>query len=65
MAEIWQPKNKAIIQDWIDTIKEELSDELSAWETSFIDSVETQLHKYGQLSQKQEEIVENIYSRTP
>jgi hypothetical protein len=47
------------------TIREELSDELSSWEINFIDSIEGQLTSKGYLSERQEEILERIYSRTP
>ena len=65
MPEIWYPQNPRIYQDWIDTIENELSDELTSWETTFVDSLSSQLKAGRQLSQKQEEILEKIYARTP
>lgn len=62
MPPIWQPKDQALLQSWIDAIVEEASDKLSSWETEFIDSIQAQLLKRGQLSQKQEEILERIYA---
>ena len=65
MAEVWYPQNPRIYQDWIDTIENELSDELTSWETTFIDSLSTQLKSGRHLSQRQEETLEKIYARTP
>ena len=62
MAAIWKPKDKVLLLSWIDAIKDECSDNLSTWETDFVDSVEEQLNRYGKLSEKQEEILERIYA---
>jgi hypothetical protein len=61
MAEIWKPLERSIYQDWVDSILEEASDDLNEWESNFIESVNNQL-KYNDLSQKQAEILERIYS---
>jgi len=63
MAPIWKPKSKEILQSWIDAIKDEASDSLTDWETDFIESIENQLDARGQLSEKQEEILERIYAQ--
>jgi hypothetical protein len=61
----WKQQPINVLTDWIMTIREELSDELSSWEINFIDSIEGQLTSKGYLSERQEEILERIYSRTP
>lgn len=65
MPPIWKPQPITVYKDWILTIEEELSDELSGWEINFIASINDQLNQKGYLSQKQEEILEKIYARTP
>jgi len=65
MAEVWKPQPINVLTDWIETIREELSDDLTSWELTFIDSISVQLDTKKYLSQKQEEILERIYSRTP
>lgn len=62
MAEIWRPKAQDVLQGWIDAIVEEASDNLSSWETGFIDSIQTQLLKSGSLSKAQEDTLEHIYT---
>jgi len=63
MAEMWKPKDPELLASWVTTIIEEASDELSDWESSFIGSIEEQLSKGYQLSEKQENIVEKIYAK--
>jgi hypothetical protein len=62
MAKMWTPKPQELLQQWIDDILEEASDNLSDWESSFVDSVHSQLNRKGQLSERQEEILEKIYA---
>jgi hypothetical protein len=62
MSEIKQPIDRITLQEWIDAIVSEASDELTNWEISFIDNIQEQLNRYGRLSEKQEEILERIYA---
>ncbi len=62
MAEIWKPKSKEVLQDWIDTIYFEASDSLNEWETNFVDNIQTILNLYGKLSEAQEKTLERIYT---
>ena len=62
MPKIWEPKPKEVLSDWIETIETEASDELNEWESKFVESVSSQLNRYGKLSQRQEEILERIYA---
>lgn len=61
MAEIWKPQPIEVYQSWLDAIKDEALDKLTAWEITFIESIESQL-TYKNLSEKQAEILERIYA---
>ena len=61
MPPIWKPRDKEILQNWIDTIIDESSDELNDWENSFIENINQRLVVYGQLTELQEEKLESIY----
>ena len=39
--------------------------ELSKWELSFAESVSDQLERNGTLSERQQEVIDNIYTRLP
>ena len=62
MPPIWHPKDAELIQSWIDAIIVEASEELSDWETGFIDSVQDRLLKRGSLTEAQEQTLERIYA---
>jgi hypothetical protein len=62
MSEIWKPKDHKLLQEWIDAILEEASDELSDWENSFMASIQRRLDRTGELSQSQEDTLERIYA---
>jgi len=62
MPPIRQPKSRELLQSWIDSILTEASDNLTDWESSFLDSIQSQLNMRGQLSEKQEDILERIYA---
>lgn len=54
-----------VIRQWFETIEEE-GYGLTKWEESFIESVRDQFDRTNSLSDKQEDILERIYSeRTP
>lgn len=61
MPPIWKPQSPEILQSWIDAILDN-SENLSNWEQEFVTSVESQLKLRGQLSRRQEEILERIYA---
>lgn len=50
-----------VVRDWIDRINDEGLN-LSDWEKSFMESVTDQFTRRGSISDKQEEIVERIYT---
>jgi len=60
------PLELHVYLSWLEAIEAEASDELTPWETDFIDSVGPRL-RGGQIpSEKQAEILERIYSeKTP
>ena len=62
MAKIWEPQLIHVYQAWVNTIIDEAQDKLSEWESGFVDSINQQLDKNRNLSQKQAEILERIYS---
>ena len=58
-------KDSATIENWIAIIQEN-EHKLSKWEADFIDSISEQFESKGWISDKQEEILERIYSeKTP
>ena len=62
MAKIWEPQSIEVYRSWCEVILDEASDGLSDWETSFIESIGGQLNNNRQLTQRQAEILERIYS---
>ena len=54
MPLIWKPRDKKILQHWIDVIVADPSDEVNDWESSFIDNIQATL-RYGILTEKQED----------
>lgn len=66
MAPIWKPQPFEVLQNWIDTILEEASDELNDWETRFVDDMRIKVLNKWPLTQAQEEKLESIYAeKTP
>lgn len=62
MSEIFKPLPKEVYLEWIKTLSEEASEELSSWEMSFISSIEDQLNRGWILSQAQHDKLETIYA---
>lgn len=54
-------KEKEVIKNWIKTINDE-GVNLSDWETSFMESITEQFEQRGSISDRQEEILERIYT---
>ena len=59
---IWQPQPFEVLQQWIDTIQDEASDKLSNWEINFMENISSRVASKWPLTQRQEEILEKIYS---
>jgi hypothetical protein len=62
MAPIWKPQPHEVLEQWLDAILNEASDDLNDWETKFIDDMTTRIANKWPLSQKQEETLEKIYA---
>lgn len=62
MANIWKPQPKEVYQSWVNVIRDESSDKLTSWETDFMDSIEGRLAFGNNLTEKQAEILERIYT---
>jgi len=54
-------KDAQVIEDWINRINEE-GVNLSKWEISFMESVTDQFQRRKWISDKQEDIIERIYT---
>jgi len=52
---------KTVIEYWLDKISTE-GKGLTKWEENFIESIKEQFEKRGTLSDRQEEILEKIYT---
>lgn len=58
-------KPKEVIREWIELVNTE-GRNLSKWEQDFMDSIIEQSEERGSISDRQEEILERIYSeKTP
>lgn len=62
MAEMWKPQSIDVYRDWLTALAEEASDNLNDWETTFLDSIGLRLLDGKDLTQKQAEILERIYT---
>lgn len=63
MAPIWKPQPMEILKTWIETIKDEASDELSDWEEQFISNMEYRVNRGQPLTESQEKKLEEIYAQ--
>ena len=62
MAPIWKPQPNEVLQQWLNTILEEASDQLNDWGTRFIDDMTIKIANRWSLTQRHEEILERIYA---
>ena len=62
MPPIWKPQPPEVLKSWVDAIMQEASDDLSDWETKFIENINARLIAGKPLSQAQEETLEKIYA---
>jgi hypothetical protein len=61
MSQIWTPNPDNMLHYW-QTIVDEASDELNAWELKFISDIESRVRNKQPLSEKQEQVLERIYA---
>ena len=62
MADIWRPQPIEVYQSWVDAIYDEASDNLTTWETNFVESIGGRLAFGNNLTERQAEILERIYT---
>jgi hypothetical protein len=62
MAEKWKPTEPEVLQSWIDALQYEASDDLSDWESNFVNDMANRLMRGSTLTQSQEEKLEEIYA---
>jgi hypothetical protein len=62
MARLWEPQSIEVYQSWLDTIYDEASDKLTSWETDFIENIGGRLAFGNNLTERQAEILERIYT---
>ena len=62
MAKMWRATDLQVIKSWIDAILEESEEKLTDWERDFVTSVQARNNLGLDLTQRQEEILERIYS---
>ena len=63
MAEMWHPQTIEVYRSWVDAVIDEATDRLSDWELNFINDIDDRLSGLRQLTQKQAEVLENIYAK--
>ena len=63
MAEVWKSQSPDIYKAWLQTILDEATDELSNWETKFIDDITSKVMNGWALTQFQAEKLEEIYAK--
>lgn len=61
MSEIWTPQSIQVYQSWVDALNENI-DELTKWEEDFVDSIAERLQRKVNLTERQAEVLERIYS---
>lgn len=62
MAEMWKPLSIEDYLGWIEAIVDEASDDLSDWESTFIESLNQRLNNNQNLTELQAKKLESIYS---
>lgn len=62
MAPIWKPQPFEVLNQWINDILEEASDDLTDWETKFIEDMHVRVLNKWPLTETQEKKLESIYA---
>lgn len=64
MAVKWEPQPKKVLRHWIKSLKDPtvFNTVLTDWEKYFVEKMGRQLSAGGVLSQRQHEILENLYA---
>lgn len=62
MAELWKPQTIEILKSWVDAIIHEASEDLTHWETNFVNDMQVRLDQGSPLTRYQQEKLEEIYT---
>lgn len=62
MSRMWTPQPIEVYKQWVQTILDEASDQLTDWESKFIESIEGRLANGWNLTQGQANSLEQIYA---
>jgi hypothetical protein len=62
MAEMWKPLEIDTYKHWVAAILQEASNELTDWESDFVQNMENWLDAGKQLTQRQAQVLERIYA---
>lgn len=62
MSKVWQPQSIEVYKHWVNTIIDEASDDLTEWESDFVDSISHRLELGNNLTEPQAVKLESIYS---
>ena len=57
---VWKPQPIEVYQSWINQLME-VSEELTQWETNFVENISDRLDRGSNLTERQAEILEKIY----
>jgi len=52
MGNIWKPQTREVLKSWIDALRTEASEELTDWETEFLEGCDRTLEFKEHLSQR-------------
>lgn len=62
MSKLWEPPDRETLDHWISAIETEASEDLSQWESSFMESIHRQFDAGRTLSRAQVDSLEKIYA---
>lgn len=59
----WRPYDESTYRMWLDAIVDEASDELTDWESKFINDIRVQIDFNSNFSRAQSDQIERIYTK--
>lgn len=63
MPLMWRPYDESTYRMWLDAIVDEASDELTDWESKFINDMRVQIDFNANFSRAQSDQIERIYAK--
>lgn len=54
-------ESRQVLKQWVADLRD-VEGSLTEWESSFLDSITTQMEKWGNLTDRQQEVLERIYA---